>query len=206
MNHGLQANNLVLAGHVSHDSPKVHATGVKHEIAENCLYIGIKKNSLSSFTCSPPPPPARAHARARVTGGETRETRPLLTPRSLAIRRDGSRTMATSRELRLVRTPFASTPQWATSWTRARLPKWHGQRPLASRPIGTSRQPGQGEARGNSRQVRESLFSLSERPPGEIPCPNRLAPSATASSSGKTSSSRPPAAWRASFGTSSGSQ
>lgn len=205
MNHGLQAKTLVWAGHVSHDSPKVHAAGVKHEIAENCLYIGIKKNSLSSFTYSPPPPPARVYARARVTGGETRETRPLFVPHPLAARRDGWPTSATSRALRLVRCPFASTPQRATRWPTARLPKWHGQRPLVSRPIGTSRQAGQGEARGNSRQVRESLFSLSERPPGEISCPNRLAPSATASSSGKTSSSRRRAAWRASFGTSSGS-
>jgi hypothetical protein len=192
MNHRWQLNIPVLAGHVSHDSPKVHAAGVKHEIAKTSLYIGIKKNSLSTFTRSPVLPPARVYARARVTGGETRETRPLPSPHPMAARRDGWPTLATS-------------GRRATRWPTTRLPKWHGQRPLASRPIGTSQQAGQGEARGNSRQVRESLFSLSERPPGEIPCPNRLAPSATASRSGKTSSSRPPAAWRASFGTSSGS-
>jgi hypothetical protein len=205
MNHRSQANTPVRGGHVSHDSPKVHAAGVKHEIAEKCLYIGIKKNSLSSFTRSPPPPPARVYARAHVTGGETRETRPLFVPHPLAARCDGWPTSPASRALRFVRSPFAPTPQWATSWRTARLPKWHGQRPLASRPIGTSRQAWQGEARGNSRQVRESLFSLSERPPGEIPCPNRLAPSATASGFGKTLSSRPLVAWKASFGTSSGS-
>lgn len=205
MNHGLQANTPVSAGHVSHDSSKVHASEVKLGNAQNSVNIKEKKNSLSSFTYSPAYPPARVYARARVTGGETRETRPLLTPRPLAARRDSWPTFATVRALRLVRSPFAPTPQWATRWPTARLPKWHGQRPPASRPIGTSGQAGQGEARGNSRQVRESLFSLSERPPGEIPCPNRLALGATASSSGKMSSSRPRAAWRASFGTSSGS-
>jgi hypothetical protein len=164
MNHRWQANTPVRAGQVSHDSPKVHAAGVKLGNAENSLDIEKKKNSLSSFTYSPPPPPARVYARARVTGGETRETRPFPSPPPLAARRDGWPTLAKSRALRLVPSPLASTPQWATRRPTARLPVWQSERPAASQPMVPSRRKSSGEARGNSRRPRQSLFSLSERP------------------------------------------
>src|SRR5262245_58430907 len=131
MNHRWQASTAIQAGDVSHDSPKVHVAGVNHEIAENCIYIGIEKNSLSSFTHSPPPPPANVYARGRVTGGETRETRPFPSPRPLATRRDGSPTWATSRALRPALRSPTPTPRGATRWPTSRLPKWHGQRPAS---------------------------------------------------------------------------
>jgi hypothetical protein len=51
----------------------------------------------------------------------------------------------------------------ATRWPTARLPKWQSERQVASRPMVPSRRNLAGEARGNSRQPSQSLFSLSER-------------------------------------------
>jgi hypothetical protein len=55
------------AAQVSHDSPKVHLIGVKHEMAERGENIRRKNNSLSCFTLSPAPSRLRVYAR---DGGE----------------------------------------------------------------------------------------------------------------------------------------
>lgn len=67
MNAFATRNPAIRAGHVSHDSPKVHRDGVKHETAEKGVNIERKKNSLSCFTLSPAPSRLRVYAR---DGGE----------------------------------------------------------------------------------------------------------------------------------------
>jgi hypothetical protein len=58
---------VIGAGDVSHDSPKVHLLGVKHEMGEKGGNIRRKKNFLSCFTPSPTPSRFRVYAR---DGGE----------------------------------------------------------------------------------------------------------------------------------------
>ena len=55
------------------------------------------------------------------------------------------------------------TPHVPTRWPTPRLPLWQSDRPAPDRPIGTSPEDRQAEARGNSRQASQSLFRWSER-------------------------------------------
>lgn len=50
-------------GHVSHDSPKLHPAGVKHENAQNSFIYKEKYISLSMFLPFTPPIPACVYAR-----------------------------------------------------------------------------------------------------------------------------------------------
>jgi len=46
----------------------------------------------------------------------------------------------------------------------SRLPKWHAERPPASRSMVPSRRKSSGEARGNSHHIKHSFLFMSERP------------------------------------------
>jgi hypothetical protein len=87
------------AAQVSHDSPKVHLIGVKHEMAERGENIRRKNNSLSCFTLSPAPSRLRVYARdggERVNLGNL-VRRPAWRPSRR--RSPGWPTLATSRPL-----------------------------------------------------------------------------------------------------------
>lgn len=142
------------AGHVSQDSPKVHPAGVKLGNAKKSLYIKEKYISLSCFTISPAPPPARAYTRARVSGGESRETCP--DPRSPALA-PRSPTLARVAFFCFV-WPFVPRPPAARPGANVAYPV---QIPPA---VGTSGDFSAGDPGGNSREPSHSLFHLSERP------------------------------------------
>lgn len=72
----MNAKTAFFSRQVSHDSPKVHWVGVKHETVENGIYVVKEKNSLSSFSYSPAYPPACVCVWPRGCGGETRVTCP----------------------------------------------------------------------------------------------------------------------------------
>lgn len=106
----------------------------------------------------PPHVRPRAYAWMCGAGGERRK-------KSDSALRDARHAFAT----------FGHVGPFAARWPRSSAPRPDpptGQRgadgaglPVWQTAIGTTRQPGQGEGRGNSRQPRESLFALSERPP-----------------------------------------
>lgn len=159
MNPRLHANTPVRGGHVSHDSPKVHAAGVKLGNAKNSLNIEKKKNSLSSFTLSPVPTPARAYVRARVTGGESRETSPSRQFPECGTR---SPTFAPCGVLPATLDEYATV---AGRPTRANVAYTSAIPPV----VGTSRQSGQAAVCGNSSPVEQSLFCRSEHERGPNP-------------------------------------
>jgi hypothetical protein len=152
------------AAQVSHDSPKVHLLGVKHEMAERGENIRRKKNSLSCFTLSPTPSRLRVYARdggERVNLGNL-VRRPAWRPSRR--RSPGWPTLATSRPLAAPIPMRRPTRHVATGWPTARPPLWQTERPAARWFMVPSRRKSSGEARGNSRQIKQSLFSWSERP------------------------------------------
>jgi hypothetical protein len=158
------------AAQVSHDSPKVHLIGVKHEMAERGENIRRKNNSLSCFTLSPAPSRLRVYARdggERVNLGNL-VRRPAWRPSRR--RSPGWPTLATSRPL------AATIPSPARRDTRPHggprgvcqsgrvVPKLGPTWPPRMGGMVPSRQKSSGEARGNSRYPKQSLFSWSERP------------------------------------------
>ena len=116
---------------------------------------------LSSFTHT------HVYARAPAYGpvcapGVGKEVRSLSRPFPAPRRRDVWPTLGRSQVAGVVGQPRAASRHVATRWPTARLPKWHGQTPADDRPIGTTRKPGQGEASGNSRQLRDGFIFGSE--------------------------------------------
>lgn len=105
---------------------------------------------------------ARESAREGGVGKEVKKSR--HSPRGRHV----WPTLATSPRLGPVRRPFPTTRHVATRWPTRRLPNWRTERPVAGRPIGTSRRKSSGEARGNSHHLQQSLFSLSERPKEKV--------------------------------------
>lgn len=91
----------------------------------------------------------------------------------------------------------------ATRQPTPRLPKWHAERPPASRPMVPSWQAGQAAARGNRRGCLESFFALSGPISGASPC--RLIRNPFGSFCGKRSSSPRRGASSPSSGASPGS-
>ena len=114
---------------------------------------------LSSFTHPHAYAPAPARERSCVRG-VVKEERSLPGCRRRAVR---SPTLArVEGPSRLWPSdPAQNTPRHAaTRRTTSRLPEWQGR-------IGTSGQTTEGDARGNSRRLRHSLFLLSEETRGE---------------------------------------
>lgn len=102
-----------------------------------------------------------------TSGGRTASGRGGIDAQRLPTRRPRSRLWRRSGAWRQ-RSESAKGPPWGHT---PRLPKWHAERPPASRPIGTSRPEMTGEARGNSRHWQHSLFSMSEPSLEENRCP-----------------------------------
>lgn len=137
----MSAKMAFLTRHDSHDSPKVHRAGVKHETAENDIYIVEKKNSLSSFSYSPALPPTRVCVRPRECWGETRATCP--SPR-----------LAT-----FAPTSAGVGPRWPS---RKRLAPFAAGPPLrnTSPPVGPRSVCQSGSARGGERVLPVNLGKL----------------------------------------------
>ena len=152
MNPCLHVNSRFRPCNVPHHSTKIHTAKVKLGNAKNSLNIDINNNSLSSFTLSPAPARARVYTRARVSKGESWETRPGS--RSL-VWAPSSRTFA---PCGVLRPGLGKDATVASRPTRANVAYSRAIPPV----VGTSRQSGQARGRGNSSRPSYSFFCLSD--------------------------------------------
>jgi len=131
-------------------------------------YIQENYYSLSSFSLSPVPTHTCQHPResACAYGGGRKKnegcSRPWHEPTLAAtVATVGPRWRWWATLATVVR-PTASLHLRTALGRTGRVPKWQRQTAPASRPIGTPGRKSSGEVCGNSRQPRQSLFSLSE--------------------------------------------
>lgn len=93
MDTGATAKTAISAGHGSHDSPEVHRVGVKHENAENSIYISKTNNSLSIFLPFTRTPAHVARPRIREGRGERGDLPPMV-PSPASGRKTAAETVA----------------------------------------------------------------------------------------------------------------